>query len=225
MAYASASATTESLRELRSVADRPLIVIKHELRVLTDQLEALRRSCAGRTVDDEWIYPSGAALDPSVFGLATTHIDGTYAEAGHSTVRFPMHSISKVFLYALALEDNGREATLGRIGVEPSPDPYNAVSFLPAGSRPRNPMVNAGALVAAELIHGAGPEERSPGCLSACAPTPTALGSTSTIKSCAKSSRRTTEIAGCATCCGRWGCSPDPSTMPCWSISRRARSP
>jgi glutaminase len=54
------------------------------------------------------------------FGIAFTHIDGTHWHHGDSEHAFPLHSISKVFTYALALEDNGREKTLEHVGVEPS---------------------------------------------------------------------------------------------------------
>lgn len=94
------------------------------------------------------------------FGMAFTHVDGTRWCLGDSDYAFPLQSISKVFIYALALEDNGREATLRRVGVEPSGDPYNSITFDEANNRPFNPMINAGALVATSLVRGADRREK-----------------------------------------------------------------
>lgn len=88
------------------------------------------------------------------FGIAFTHIDGTQFHYGDCEYAFPLHSISKVFIYALALEDNGREETLRHVGVEPSGDPFNSITFDEANNRPFNPMINAGALVATSLVRG-----------------------------------------------------------------------
>jgi glutaminase len=68
--------------------------------------------------------------------------------------------VSKVFTYGLALEDNGREETLRRVGLEPSGDPFNSISFDDAHNRPYNPMINTGALVAANLVAGRDTDEK-----------------------------------------------------------------
>jgi glutaminase len=95
-----------------------------------------------------------------LFGLAGTNVDGTHWEAGDCSVPFPLHSVSKVFTYGLALEDNGAAATLARVGVEPSGDPFNSITFDEANHRPHNPMINSGALVAASLVAGRDVDEK-----------------------------------------------------------------
>ncbi|MDD7942495.1 glutaminase A [Actinomycetospora lutea] len=95
-----------------------------------------------------------------MFGLTGVHVSGVRVSFGESEERFPLQSISKVFTYALALEDNGRAGTQARVGVEPSGDPYNAVTFDEAHHRPHNPMINSGALVASALVNGGDREER-----------------------------------------------------------------
>lgn len=89
------------------------------------------------------------------FGIALTGLEGQTHCAGACDVPFPMQSISKVFMYALALEDHGREHVLERVGVEPSGDSYRSIVFDERARRPYNPMVNAGALVTADLVRGA----------------------------------------------------------------------
>ncbi len=120
------------------------------------QLEELYRRHAGSQVDGVVsFYPPEAEARRDTFGLSGVHVSGARVGIGDCAERFPLHSISKVSTYALALEDNGRVATLARVGVEPSGDPYNSVTFDEAHHRPHNPMVNAGALIAASLVHGA----------------------------------------------------------------------
>lgn len=99
-------------------------------------------------------YPPEMQAESSRFGIAFTHVDGTQWHYGDCEFAFPLHSISKVFIHATALEDNGRDAVLRRVGVEPSGDPFNSVSFDEANGRPFNPMINAGALVATSLVRG-----------------------------------------------------------------------
>lgn len=112
--------------------------------------------------DDEVVsyYPPEAEAERHLFGLAGTNVDGTQWQAGDCSVRFPLHSVSKVFTYGLALEDNGAEETLRRVGVEPSGDPFNSISFDEVHHRPYNPMINAGALVAANLVAGKDVDEK-----------------------------------------------------------------
>ncbi|MGI8731598.1 MAG: glutaminase A [Solirubrobacteraceae bacterium] len=94
------------------------------------------------------------------FGLALARVDGTVRSIGDDDVAFALQSVSKVFAYGLALEDHGRERVLKRVGVEPSGDAYNSISFDQPHNRPHNPMVNAGALVTSDLVLGADPAER-----------------------------------------------------------------
>jgi glutaminase len=106
-------------------------------------------------------YPPDLA-DPErdLFGIALETVDGTLYKAGDHHAGFPLQSISKVFAYALALEDNGRDRVLERVGVEPSGDAFNSISFDERNRRPHNPMVNAGALATTALVRGASGEEK-----------------------------------------------------------------
>lgn len=73
--------------------------------------------------------------------------DGEVFEVGDRQENFTIQSISKVFVYGMALEDRGRQTLLEKIGVEPTGDPFNSVIRLDENSkRPDNPMVNAGAI-------------------------------------------------------------------------------
>lgn len=63
-------------------------------------------------------------------------------------------SISKAFVYALAIEDVGLPRVLEKIGVEPSGDRFNQLSLEKNTNRPMNPMINAGAITAHSLVGG-----------------------------------------------------------------------
>jgi len=104
--------------------------------------------------------PQLATADPGVFGLALAGVSGSVYEAGESTAPFTIQSISKPFVYALALADVGVDEVLRRVGVEPSGEAFNAISLEPTTGRPDNPLINAGAILTSSLVSGSGPGER-----------------------------------------------------------------
>lgn len=112
----------------------------------------------GRVAD---YIPELAKANPDWFGIAVTTVNGQTYEIGDCRQDFTIQSVSKPFVYGLALEDNGRDGTLRRVGVEPTGDAFNSIIKLDAKSgRPQNPMVNAGAIATAGLVKGAHMTER-----------------------------------------------------------------
>jgi glutaminase len=103
--------------------------------------------------------PELACADPTDFGLAVVSVLGRAYTAGESARQFTIQSISKPFVYALAVEDHGLDAVHSRVGSEPSGEPFNAISLDSLG-RPANPMINAGAIVTTSLVNGTEPGER-----------------------------------------------------------------
>ena len=104
--------------------------------------------------------PELARADASWFGIAIATAEGSVYEVGDSRQPFTIQSISKPFVYGLALEDRGKAAVLQRIGVEPTGDAFNEISLEASTGRPRNPMINAGAIAATSLVAGSSPEDR-----------------------------------------------------------------
>jgi len=96
--------------------------------------------------------PELAAVDPERFGIALATVGGKLFTAGDTDHAFTIQSVSKAFVYCLALELIGRDAVLERVGVEPSGDAFNAIVFDPHTNRPFNPMVNAGAITVAGIV-------------------------------------------------------------------------
>lgn len=104
--------------------------------------------------------PELAAVDPDSFGICVATVDGYVYEAGDARLPFTIQSISKPFTYALALADRGSAAVAEKIDVEPSGEPFNEISLDPRTERPRNPMINAGAITATSLVAGPDVETR-----------------------------------------------------------------
>ncbi|MGF1458512.1 MAG: glutaminase A [Leptolyngbyaceae cyanobacterium] len=105
--------------------------------------------------------PELAKADPNQFGISIATLDGRVFEVGDTATPFTIQSISKVFVYGMALEDWGRDHLLEKVGVEPTGDPFNSLIRLDEAShRPDNPMVNAGAIATTSLIRGESPTDR-----------------------------------------------------------------
>jgi len=96
--------------------------------------------------------PELAAVDPQQFGIAVVLADGSVIAAGDAGTSFSIQSISKVFTLSLALGRVG-DALWDRVGREPSGDPFNSIVQLEADNGiPRNPFINAGALVVTDVL-------------------------------------------------------------------------
>ncbi len=96
--------------------------------------------------------PELAGVDPRRFGMAvTTHAGETFA-TGEADAPFSIQSVSKVFTLTLALGRAG-DALWRRVGREPSGSPFNSIVQLEAEKGvPRNPLINAGAIVVADVL-------------------------------------------------------------------------
>lgn len=96
--------------------------------------------------------PELGRIDPQRFGMAVVCADGTVHKAGDADVAFSIQSISKVFTLAIALGRMG-DALWKRVGREPSGHAFNSILQLETEAGiPRNPFINAGALVVTDAI-------------------------------------------------------------------------
>src|SRR6201995_1363925 len=91
---------------------------------------------------------------PDRFAIRLATLDGHVYEVGDSRIPFTIQSMSKAFVFALALDTLGASRVESAIGVEPSGDPFNSIR-LNAENHPFNAMVNAGAIACSGLIHEA----------------------------------------------------------------------
>jgi glutaminase len=94
--------------------------------------------------------PELAGVDPTQFGLCINAINGGTHSVGHANVPLSIQSISKVLTLAMVLP---HARGFRRVHVEPSGDPFNSLVQLEyEGGIPRNPFINAGALVVTDFL-------------------------------------------------------------------------
>jgi glutaminase len=121
-----------------------------EERVLARVAGAVRGVLGNGRVADQ--IPVLASADPRAFGLAVATIDGEVDGIGQWRQRFSIQSISKMFTLALVIEQDG-EALWSRVGREPSGTPFSSLVQLEhEHGIPRNPFINAGALVVTDRL-------------------------------------------------------------------------
>lgn len=121
------------------------------LQAILDDIAGEMASRADRGQVASYI-PELAKVDPNQFGIAFVDGDGQVLAAGDAETPFSVQSVSKVFALNMALEMVGA-ALWQRVGREPSGDPFNSIVQLEhEGGIPRNPLINAGAIVVADVI-------------------------------------------------------------------------
>lgn len=104
--------------------------------------------------------PELAKADPQWFGISVISASGQVIETGDCQQPFSIQSISKPFVFGMALEDHGREHVLGKVSVEPSGEAFNSIVLDEETNRPFNPLVNSGAIATADLVQGKDFSER-----------------------------------------------------------------
>ncbi|GJM34769.1 MAG: glutaminase [Saprospiraceae bacterium] len=96
--------------------------------------------------------PALANVDPRKFGMALVTLDNELFEIGDSREKFSIQSISKVYSLCMALQQED-QALWKRVGLEPSGNPFNSLVQLEYEKGiPRNPFINAGALVVIDVL-------------------------------------------------------------------------
>lgn len=96
--------------------------------------------------------PALAQVDPDQFGVYLNILGGEHYSLGAYDTKFSIQSISKVFSLAIALSILGKDLWT-RIGKEPSGSAFNSLVQLEYESgKPRNPFINAGAIVLADVL-------------------------------------------------------------------------
>ena len=104
--------------------------------------------------------PELASVDPDHFAIAVARPGRPTLTAGDTDVPFSIQSVSKVFMLALALGRLG-DRLWTRVGREPSGHSFDSMLLLELErGRPRNPFINAGAIVTTDaVLEGATPRE------------------------------------------------------------------
>lgn len=122
-----------------------------DLQAIIDDIAAAiaERRGEGKVAD---YIPELAKVDPKQFAIAITTVDGAVYTAGDAATPFSIQSISKVFMLTLALGKAG-ETIWKRVGREPSGSAFNSIVQLEHElGIPRNPFINAGAIVVCDMV-------------------------------------------------------------------------
>lgn len=122
-----------------------------DLQVALDRIGAEMAARADRGAVATYI-PELAKIDPNQFGMAVVLASGEAFATGCATTAFSIQSIAKVFTLAIALGRLG-DQLWQRVGREPSGLAFNSILQLEQENGiPRNPFVNAGAIVVSDAI-------------------------------------------------------------------------
>jgi glutaminase len=100
-------------------------------------------------------------VDPELFGVVITTVDGKVYAAGDVDHTFSIQSAAKPFTAAMIMQNQGIDAIVDKIGVEPTGLPFNSViatQIIPA--RSVNPLVNAGAIASVSMIKAKNANDR-----------------------------------------------------------------
>jgi glutaminase len=126
--------------------------------VVKEAYEKFKNDTNGKNAD---YIPYLAKVDSKLFGIAIVTTDNQVLTMGDVTYSFSIQSISKVYSMALAMEEQGPEKVLEKIGSEPTGRPFNsptAVVEMPTHSG--NPFVNAGAIATVSMISGSTADQK-----------------------------------------------------------------
>ncbi|MFZ6645368.1 glutaminase [Undibacterium sp. TJN25] len=96
--------------------------------------------------------PELSKVSPDHFGMAVYCLDGQTYSIGDAHQKFSLQSVTKLFALALAFSREG-DSIWNRVGREPSGNPFNSLVQLEyEKGKPRNPFINAGALVMTDIL-------------------------------------------------------------------------
>lgn len=130
-----------------------------DLSTVLEEILATARASQDRGKVADYI-PELARVDPSRFALSVVLADGSQHSVGDTDVAFSIQSVSKVFALAIALGRHG-DRLWARVGREPSGLAFNSILQLEhERGIPRNPFINAGAIVVTDAaLAGHAPRE------------------------------------------------------------------
>ncbi|MFN6462201.1 MAG: glutaminase A [Nostoc sp. DedVER02] len=113
----------------------------------------------GRVIDR---IPQLAKANPGWFAVHICCKSGKTISFGDTACIFPLMSVIKTFSLLYLLEHFGAETVFSWVGVEPSDAPFNSLEQLVSDrGRPRNPMINSGAITLADKLPGKDASQRT----------------------------------------------------------------
>jgi len=122
-----------------------------DYQAVLNQIHAEVQPLLGRGKVADYI-PELAKVQGDHFGMAVVTLDGEVFSCGDARISFSIQSVSKLFALTLAYQCEG-DALWARVGREPSGSAFNSLVQLESEQgKPRNPFINAGALVVTDVL-------------------------------------------------------------------------
>lgn len=126
--------------------------MKPTAKLLAEILDEVRPLIGEGEVAD--YIPALGCVPSNKLAIAVCTNDGDIIKAGDADEAFSIQSISKVLSLTLAMMLYKPEEIWHRVGKEPSGQAFNSLIQLEMEQGiPRNPFINAGAIVVADLLH------------------------------------------------------------------------
>jgi len=120
--------------------------------VVSDIYQKYKNIKGGKNAD---YIPELSKVNPLLFGITIVTVDGDIESIGDSAIPFAIESISKPFVYALALHDNGEKIISEKIGLNATGHSFNSlIAIAESPNHLQNPLVNAGAIQVTSFIKG-----------------------------------------------------------------------
>ena len=136
---------------MRAMQDRASPIDPSQLPKILKQIHTEAQALYGRGKVAHYI-PELAQVKPRQFGISVALIDGSTYSAGDAHTPFSTQSVTKLFTFVMALKLVGDELW-ERVGRDPSGARYNSLVQLETeNGKPRNPFINSGALVIADIL-------------------------------------------------------------------------
>lgn len=127
-------------------------------KTLAEVYQKYQQTKSGKNAD---YIPELAKVNSAFFGIAIVMSDGKTYAIGDANVPFAIESISKPFVYALALQDNGEKTITDKIGLNATGHRFNSVLAIEERSdHLQNPLVNAGAIQVTSFIKGKNSDDK-----------------------------------------------------------------
>jgi glutaminase len=120
-------------------------------------LQQLIRRFRGDTRGTASNTPEKPDTPRNAFAIALATVEGEVFAAGHADFPFTLQSMSKPFIYGMALDLFGRDAVHRKVNVEPTGEAFNSITELEQDHLPYNPMINSGAITMSAMLHHAEP--------------------------------------------------------------------
>jgi glutaminase len=127
-------------------------------KIVDEAYDRVKSDHSGKNAD---YIPYLASVPSNLCGVVIETADGHSYAAGDVDYSFAIESVAKPFTMCLVIQEQGDQAIVAKVGVEPTGLPFNSVRAVEEiKSHTVNPLVNAGAIATVSLVKASSADER-----------------------------------------------------------------